>query len=577
MLDKKLFKLIGKNQLYIYIVVFLNTLELLANTSIIASIVWMLEKMTKFNDDYKIFLIPFIILISSIILRFILYVVSGKIKIKFGNIVKIHLRNIFYKKLLKLGIRSNEDIKISGLTQLSVEGIEQLDIYYTTYLPQFFYSQLAPIILFLITVFIDYRFSLVLIFSVPLIPISIIIVSKRAKKIFSKYWSKYISMGDKFLDSISGLKDIKILGYDKIQNENINTSAEDFRKITMKVLTMQLSSITIMDMVSFGGASLGILLSILSLKNGIITPFETLFLILVAVEFFLPLRALGSAFHVAMNGTSAGKKILDILNTDELKWGDKSVDKLDIALENVSFSYTDDKKILDNVCLNFKNKKITSIVGLSGSGKTTITKLILGQIRPQIGRIKIGDIDIYDLNRSIYYSNISLVSYNTYIFNDSVRNNFKNYKKDITDNEIKYYLEKVCLYDFILSNGGFDKKINEMSTNISGGQRQRLALAINLCANRSIYIFDEMTSNIDIESEEIIFKNIYEMSKDKTIILISHRLSNISKSDYIYVLKDSHVVEEGKHINLLEKNMLYADLYNKQKELENGYLEDQYE
>ena len=322
MIDKELFKLIGSNKKYILIVVLLMILCLLFNISITSLICVSLFVAFKNLDpiNYLYIGLGFLVAISG---RFLTTFITNKLKDKLGREVKKEIREKAYRKILTLGTRSQGDIKIAGLTQVCLEGIEQLDLYYSTYLPQFFYSMIAPILLFILSSFISWKVSLVLLCCVPLIPLSIIAVSKYAKKVFAKYWGKYISMGDSFLDCIQGLKELKVYNADARYQEKMNAKSEDFRKITMKVLVMQLASTTIMDLVAFGGAGVGIAITIVEAVNQTLNPFFALFLILIAVEFFLPLRSLGSAFHVAMNGVSAGKKIASFLESKEPKWGDE--------------------------------------------------------------------------------------------------------------------------------------------------------------------------------------------------------------------------------------------------------------
>ena len=461
---------------------------------------------------------------------------------------------------------------MAGLTQVSMEGIEQLDLYYSTYLPQFFFSMIAPIVLFITCVFIDWRTAVVLIACVPLIPVSIVAVSKYAKRIFAKYWGKYTSMGDGFLDSVQGLKELKIFKADGRYHDRMNEKAEEFRKITMKVLVMQLASTTIMDLVAFGGAGAGIALAISGVVNGYLDPFKALFLILVAVEFFLPLRALGSAFHVAMNGASAGKKIKALLDAKPPVWGKGEVKQGEVKLEDVTFSYDGKRDVLKNVDMVF-GRGITAIVGESGSGKSTIVGLITGALRPQKGRVSVAGQSFEDFSRESYYSHLSVVSYNTYIFNESVRDNFRLAKKDVSDEAIYAALKKVNLDIFVRESGGLDKIITEDAGNISGGQKQRLALAVNLAAGKDIYVFDEATSNIDIESEAIIMDNIRALSQSATVIVISHRLENVVRADNIYYLKDGEVRERGTHDELCKEKGEYSALYNTQKQLEQGYMQ----
>ena len=570
MFDKELIKLMGENKKYVAYVVLLMILGMLANIGITASICWAVYLLIE-KQPALMYIYPAITAVVAIIVRYIASRLTGDLKDVLGRKVKKDLRERTYDKILRLGVKTTDGMSMAGLTQVSMEGIEQLDLYYSTYLPQFFFSMIAPFILFAICVGIDWRTSLVLLACVPLIPVSIVAVSKYAKKIFAKYWGKYTSMGDGFLDSVQGLKELKIFRADAARQIKMNENAEEFRKITMKVLVMQLASTTIMDLVAFGGAGAGIALSIVGLMNEWLAPASALFLILVAVEFFLPLRALGNAFHVAMNGASAGKKIISLLNQPDPLWGEKEVAGKELALENVTFSYDKKRNVLKNVNMNFPEKGMTAIVGESGCGKSTVVNLLIGARRPDKGNVLIGGEEIEGVSRTSYYSHLASVSYNTYIFNDTVRANFELAKKNATDEEIFAALEKVNLSSFIKENGGLDKVITEDANNISGGQKQRLALAVNLVADKDIYVFDEATSNIDVDSEAIIMKNIKEMSESKSVIVISHRLANVVPADNIYFMQDGQVKERGSHRQLMEQKGEYAQLFNAQKQLEEGY------
>ena len=576
MIDKKLLALLGHNKKYIFYAVSLMIVGLFSNLAITASICYAIQyaaEYTSSGSNAQGFILPAVIVIIAMAIRYVTSRSIGDLKDTLGRNVKKDLRQKIYDKIIKLGVRTTDNMSMAGLTQLSMEGVEQLDLYYSAYIPQFFYAMIAPIILFIVTVRINWAVALVLLACVPLIPMSIIAVSRYAKKIFAKYWGKYTSMGDSFLDSVQGLKELKIFQADAAQNIKMNETSEEFRKITMKVLVMQLASTTIMDMVAYGGAGLGIALTIHAVVNGTLSAYAALFLILVAVDFFLPLRAFGSAFHIAMNGASAGNKILSLLAQPDSVWGNETVDSTKIAIKDVTFSYDGTRDVLQHVSMSFGSTGMYAIVGESGSGKSTVVNLLLGAYHPQQGSILVGNKPLETLNREAYYSRISVVSYNTYIFNETIRQNFMLAKAAVTDEEIYNALKKVNLYDFIIENGGLDKIITEDAANISGGQKQRLALAINLVANKDIYIFDEATSNIDIESETIIMNNIKELSKEKSVIVISHRLANVIAADTIYYIEDGEVKEHGTHAELMNMHEGYAKLYTTQKNLEEGYTE----
>lgn len=576
MIDKNLLRLLGDNKKYIFYTVGLMVLGLFANVGITASICWAINLAIHY-DEYSggatIFLWPAVCAVICIIVRYTASRLVGDLKDTLGRKAKKDLRERVYNKIVKLGVRSTDGMSMAGLTQVSMEGVEQLDLYYSSYIPQFFYAMLAPFILFGITVWIEWRVAVVLLCCVPLIPVSIIAVSKYAKKIFAKYWGKYTSMGDSFLDSVQGLKELKIFKADEAQHTKMNETSEDFCKITMKVLVMQLASTTIMDLVAYGGAGIGIAMAILSVIKWELAPIAALFLILVAVDFFLPLRAFGSAFHVAMNGASAGKKILSLLEQPDPVWGEETVTDTEIKVENVTFSYDGKRDVLKNVSMTFPKTGMTAIVGESGCGKSTVVNMLFGAFRPKGGAVTVGGKELESLSRESYYSHLAVVSYNTYIFNETVRANFMLANKAVTDEEIYGALEKVNLADFIRENGGLDKVITEDAANISGGQKQRLALAVNLVTHKDIYVFDEATSNIDIESEAIIMANIKALSREKAVIVISHRLANVTPADLIYYMESGELKESGTHRELMERNSGYAKLYTTQKNLEEGYAE----
>lgn len=569
MFDKELLKLIGGNKKYVVYTVLFMVLGMLANIGITASVCLAVYFLIEGYEPLA-YIYPAITAVVAIIVRYVASRCTGNLKDMLGRKVKKDLRERTYDKILRLGVRSTDGMSMAGLTQVSMEGIEQLDLYYSTYLPQFFFSMIAPILLFCICVGIDWRTSLVLLACVPLIPVSIVAVSKYAKKIFAKYWGKYTSMGDAFLDSVQGLKELKIFKADGARHKKMNASAEEFRKITMKVLVMQLASTTIMDLVAYGGAGAGIALAIVGLMNGL-APAAALFLVLVAVEFFLPLRSLGSAFHVAMNGASAGRKIISLLNLPDPVWGKEEVTGTQLQLNGVTFSYDGKRDVLKDVSMTFPEKGMTAIVGESGCGKSTVVNMLIGAYRPKAGIVAVGGKPLESVTRESYYSHLASVSYNTYLFNDSVRANFELAKQNVSDEEIWAALEKVNLAGFIQENGGLEKVITEDANNVSGGQKQRLALAVNLVADKDIYVFDEATSNIDIESEAIIMRNIKTMSAQKSVIVISHRLANVVPADNIYFMEEGEVKESGSHAELMAASGGYAKLFHAQKELEEGY------
>ena len=433
------------------------------------------------------------------------------------------------------------------------------------------FRSFAPLTLFAVLSFVNLKTALILLICVPLIPVSIVAVQKIAKRLLSKYWSTYTELGDSFLENLQGLTTLKIYEADHYKNEEMNAQSEKFRKITMKVLTMQLNSVTVMDIIAYGGAAVGIILAVTEFMKGNISFGGTFALIMLSAEFFIPLRLLGSFFHIAMNGMAASDKIFRLLDLDEPVHAAGNIDPedADIRLNHIEFSYDVGRPVLEDVSLSIPKGKFVSIAGESGSGKSTIASLIMGAHRSYRGDISIGKQNLKSLSEASIMENITLVSHNSIIFKGTVRDNLLMAQPNASDEALYAALKRVCLYDFLIEQQGLDTQILENGSNLSGGQCQRLSLARALLHDSEIYIFDEATSNIDVESEEQIMDVIEDLAHTKTVVLISHRLANVRSADQIYVLYKGRIIESGTHTELLENSSYYADLYFTQTSLEN--------
>ena len=498
------------------------------------------------------------IIFICLILRYIVNQKAIEMSYQSSHIVKETLRSRLYEKLSKIGIGYTNKWSTAEIVQLSSEGIEQLETYFANYIPQFFYSLIAPITLFIVISFMNFKAALVLLICVPLIPMSIVFVQKFAKKLLNRYWGQYTKLGGSFLENLQGLTTLKIYEADGHYHEKMNVESENFRKITMRVLTMQLNSITVMDLVAYGGSALGIVFALTSTTD----LFQTLFIILISAEFFIPMRQLGSYFHIAMNGMAASDKLFGILEMETDEKQEVDLKDCSISASNLCFGYTD-KEVLHDICFE-ANKGLIGFVGESGSGKSTIASLLMGQYPNYSGELKLSNYEIKDIN---IYPYVTLVSLESYLFSGSLRDNLA-MAKEVSKQEMNRVLEKVGILDFVNEQGGLDMCILEGGKNLSGGQRQRLVLARALLKDSPIYIMDEATSNIDVESENKIMEVLYELSKEKLVLCISHRLANLIHADQIYCLKDGNIVERGTHEVLLQKNGVYCDLFNTQKELE---------
>lgn len=579
MINKRLMKLIPEASQYVMKQVGMQWLCLVTNIGFILLISAFISESRIENIQSKDIIWLVVITICLILIRFFCTKRATYYSFMASKDVKNQMRSRLYRKLLTLKNDYTSHISTSELVQLSVEGIDQLEIYFGKYLSQFFYSMLAPFTLFLILIWIDFKSAIVLLLCVPLIPLSIVAVQKFAKRLLAKYWTSYATLGDSFLENLQGLTTLKIYQADEFKNQEMNEKAELFRKVTMKVLAMQLNSISVMDIVAYGGSVLGIIVAATMYSQGNISLFGVLCILLLASEFFIPLRQLGSYFHIAMNGIAASNKIFQILDIDEGSIAIKKLsnEEISIQFEQVNFGYTQERKILKNISMELKPKQFIGIVGESGSGKSTSAKLLAGMVKDYDGHIYVQGIERSEIDDASFASKVMMVTHKPTIFKGSVKENLRVGNFDASEAEMIAVLKQVQLYEFLETQEGLNTHLEENGNNFSGGQNQRLSLARSILADREIYLFDEATSNIDIESEEAILSVIKSLVKTKTVLMITHRLSNIQGCNQIYVLANGACVEEGRHDELMSKHGVYAKLYQQQSELETFEGEGSYE
>ena len=570
MINKRLVRLLSDGKKYIYGNIFFQWINLIANIAMIFLISNFISDTYYGNVTDSKFIKLIVILVIAVLTRVICNIASSKMSYLSSKKVKQVLRHKLMEKMLALGSSYNEKVRTSEVVQVSVEGVEQIETYFGLYLPQLFYSLLAPLTLFAVIVFMSFTPAIVLLLCVPLIPISIAAVQTFAKKLLAKYWGKYTGLGDTFLENLQGLTTLKIYQADEYKNKKMNEEAEEFRKITMKVLKMQLNSITIMDLVAYGGAAIGIILTVRQFVDGNIRLEQAIAIILLSADFFIPMRQLGSFFHIAMNGMAAIDKIFKILDLEVPQ--EKTLDLPEtgsIKVENLSFAYDESHKVLNDVSIEIAECGMVSLVGASGSGKSTMASLLMKRSRNYNGSIVIGNTDFDEVSEKSVMENITYISHSSYIFKGTVRDNLLMAKPDAKDDELWDVLKKTNLADFFEADNGLDFEIKEAGGNLSGGQKQRLSLARGLLHDSRFYIFDESTSNIDVESEEIILEQIKKLAKTKGILMISHRLVNVVSSDKIFVLEKGHLKEEGTHEELLTMHGTYSMLWQTQQSLEN--------
>lgn len=571
MIKTRLIEQVPSSKKYIALTVLAQWLKTVANIVMI----FILSNLLAQILDGKAFdfkrLLPYLGALAAVMfVRYLCGYASSQTSFFASSEVKKVLRQKMYKKLTRMGASYSEKVSTSEVLQVFVEGVDQLELYFGKYLPQFFFAMLAPITLFAVLVFVSWKASVVLLICVPLIPLSIVAVQKIAKRLLSKYWGVYTNLGDTFLENIQGLTTLKVYQADERKNVEMNEKAEEFRRITMKVLTMQLNSVSVMDIVAYAGSAVGVVIAIIQVKNGTITLPQAFLIIMLAADFFLPLRLLGSFFHVAMNGMAASDKLFKLLDTKEDEHGAEIPENLDgdIEIKDLSFSYDNEKTVLNDISETFKKHELISIVGESGCGKSTLASLLCGTTKGYIGSITIGGVEIKDIDEKTLMNNITAVNFNSYIFAGTVRENMLIADKSTSDEKMIEALKMVNLWSFLSEQDGLDTKLNQQGNNFSGGQRQRLAIARALLHNTPIYVFDEVTSNIDAESENDIMAVIHNMAKIKTVILISHRLENVVGSDKILLLDKGKIEESGTHSELMSFNKKYKLMYSTQAELE---------
>ena len=576
MIKTRLVGLLSHAKKYIVYTILWQWAALLSQVLAVFSIADLLERVADQTLTTAVIQKTAVILLLVVAVRFLCERMGARSSYLACVDVKQILREKLYEKMLKLGASYSEQVSSSEVVQVSTEGVEQLETYFGKYLPQLFYSLIAPMTLFMILCRVSLKASVILLVCVPLIPISIVVVQKIAKKLLNKYWSVYTGLGDSFLENLQGLTTLKIYQADQQKADEMDMESQNFRKITMKVLTMQLNSTSVMDIIAYGGAAVGMAAAVTEFLKGSISLSGTLCIVLLASEFFLPLRLLGSFFHIAMNGMAASDKIFKILDLPEPTTGEKKLpdSPLDISLKDVHFSYEQEREILKGVNLDLPAGSFVSLVGESGCGKSTIAGLLSAKNRGYTGEITIGSekasgLNLSEVDEADLMKHVVMVRHNSYLFKGTVEENLRMAKPDVSKEEMEAVLQKVNLLGFLQTQDGLQTKLQEKAGNLSGGQCQRLVIARALLKDAEVYIFDEATSNIDVESEELIMDVIHELAKKRTVLLISHRLANVVKSDRIYFLKDGKIKESGKHEELMQKNGAYRHLYESQMALEN--------
>lgn len=561
------------------------------------------------------------------VLRFLMMRAAAYFGAEAAERVKLALREQLFNKMLAIGPSYSQHISTADVVQSAGEGIEQIQSFFELFLPQLFYAILAPVTLFFIVAPINMPTAVTLLVCAPLIVLIVGMVAMRAARVFKKYWGKYTDMGSVFLDNVQGLETLKTFDADAHAAKKMNEQAEQFRVMTMNVLQIQLRSLTAMDVVAYGGAAAGVGVAIWQYASGAALPLAgVLLIVLLSADFFIPLRQLGSFFHVAMNGMTSTKRIFALLDTPIPAHGMRGMPEfgasdngVDVCFDDVSFRYADvaaDTAVADvetgetgktgeksgvvgagktgmpkdddgsvvalhGVSFTARRGQVTAIVGPSGSGKSTAVELLAGNLSGYEGcmwlrpgnagnnptqRYQIADLSIESLTREI-----AIVAAQSHLFAGTLRDNLLMAKPDATENELWQALEAAHIDEFVRAQSQeLDMTIEQGASNLSGGQKQRIAIARALLRESAVYIFDEATSSVDVESETLILQTIRALAdRGKTVIMVTHRMANAADADYVVVFEWGLVAEQGTHAELMRANGTYAKLFQAQQTVEN--------
>lgn len=563
MFNKKLLNELKSEKIQILKLLLIKIIQMTANVAMIFLMGKSIEALISSSFSGSKFILFMILIIG---LNIFLIKIEASISYKASYRIKNTLRKRLMKKVFSFKMEYGSKISISEVINLGVEGIEQLNLFYSALLPQLLFSLIGPLILFFILSFLNFKIAIIMLLLIPLIPIAIMMVQKLAKKVVKTYWKSYTNLSEVFIDFLYGLTSLEVFNADEDYNDLLNAKAEDFRVKTMKLLMMQLNNITVLDLISYVGSALGIILSIYYYSKGQLSVFAAFSFILLSQEFFLPLRRLGALFHVAMNGITAANSLFEILDLDSIEDFEDLIqdEKVDIEVRNLNFSYGE-KEILKDLNMKIKSNKITAIVGESGCGKSTLAKLVGGLERNYDGEILYNGLS--EISNDSLNENIMLVDNNPYFFRESLRYNLKIANKNADDDKLIEVLEEVGLYSYFKNVGSLDSILESAGNNLSGGQKQRLAIGRVLLKEPKILILDESISNIDKESEDLILNLIQKLKEKMTIILITHRLNTVLHADYIYYLDNKKVAEEGS-FEEISKGELFSGIYRYQRELE---------
>lgn len=552
-------------RLSIVCIALVKWISLVANLVLMTILTIFMEELYLGHAHREEFLRTVLISLGVLAVRLICPWLEARLSFRVVSVMKRNVRGEIYQKLLRLGSAYKEQVPTGSLLQDAVEGVDRLEVYYGTFLPDFLYGILATLTLFGYLWTIHYVTAAYLMLGVALIPCLIAFVQTMAKKHHGEYWSQYTKVSHLFLENLRGLTTMKIYGADEKRHREMNRESDVLRRKGMKVALLRLDTVTVMDLIACLGMALASVLAISGYMHHTLHLEGSLHILVLAAEFFLPMRVMGEHFHHGMKGRAAGDKIRKLLSLPERSHsGVLFPESGTLICENLRFSYDGTREILRGINMEFPEGTVTAIVGASGCGKSTLADILMDRHEGYTGSVLAGNIPISAISEDSLLAHITYVGHKPYFFHGSVRDNLRIAKATATDEEMWQMLDRVQIGDALRRRQGLDTVMAEADVHLSGGQLQRISLARAFLHDSRVYIFDEATSNMDGQSERYAMEAIYNLGQGKTVIVISHHLSNVMHANRIYVMEEGAVAQWGTHEELLRTPGVYARLWSMQ-------------
>lgn len=572
LLDKTLLKMTKGLWGWILSLVVIRVCSLVMITSFATRISYFLGNMMNpsFTRDEIRNVVIQIIIVSVLI--FVFQFIQGELEYRSQAAARSSIRQKLFTKTMSLDAGYIEKIGPNSAITSAVDGVEQMQVYYSVYLPSLIFSVIAPIYLFTKIYPSSFLIAcILLVVSFVLLPLHNIF-RYRIEKLRKSYWVSLEDMTGYYLDGIRGLSTLKLFDQSDKHAEVLGEKADYLNHQINEFMKVNFTSFLVTEGIIYITLFICVLIAVTGLSNQAMELSSVLMILLLGYSYFGSIRQLMSATHDALTAVSAASRAEEILavKTAEIEQeGKHNMSQDSIVLEDVSFSYEDRKEVLHHVNIKIEKSKITALVGLSGCGKSTVASMLMKFIYPSSGAVYLNGEDYACINRKEIGEYIVMVPQTVNLFSDTIRNNLLLANPSATDEKLWQVLKEVSLDKHIRRmSEGLDTMVSESGSNLSGGQKQMMGIARALLTDAEYIIFDEATSAVDPESEKIIWQCIEKLSKKRTLIIISHRLSAIRHADQIIVLQAGVVEEVGNHEELMKKHGLYRTLVEEQNELE---------